>query len=389
MTKRILQLRPPPRAVAAVAVAALAALGLVPGRAQAATAAPVPVVGHARLAGDDYPYATLGQFEQSQQIDPWNEFDGQCDSFAAWKVYENLGGTARAEADRVPDAGFVPADAARSPVWGTAGPTGRPTWGDARDWGAAAKAAGYRVDSVPRPGAIAWWSDRGTSMPLGHVGYVTDVYADGSIAVESYNLRDNGEYSKIHLSTGGVDDTSFHLPAFHVVWPTGFVHIGDSYSGVTQPPVPSPPITYHYAHTVYGPGDGTSFTLAGTAYPGSDHGWYTRVGGGELGAMRWTNTHAGAADSTATWSPPLRAGACYAVDVFVPDSYSDNPAALYRIGGGLLATVDETAYSNAWAPLGTYPAAADGTLPVTLTDQGPADGYVAADAVRFIRQASC
>ncbi|MBO3744443.1 CHAP domain-containing protein [Streptosporangiaceae bacterium NEAU-GS5] len=381
MTRRLLQL---------LLLAATALLAVAPvTRAEATPAAtPAFVVGHARLAGDDYPYATLGQFEQSRETDPWNEFAGQCDSFTAWKVYENLGGTARLEPDRIPDAGFAPADAARSPVWGTAAPTTRANWGDARDWGKAARAAGYAVDAVARPGSIAWWNHQGTGMPVGHVGYVTDVYPDGTIAVEAYNQRANGQYSRIHIGRNGLDDTSFHLPVFHVPWPTGFVHIGDTAVNIVQPPVPAPPVTYHYARNVYGPGDGGGFALGGSAYPGSDHGWYTRTGGGELGAMRWTNTHPGAADSTATWTPSLVAGACYAVAAFVPDTLSNNPAALYRVAG-TFATVDENAYSNAWAPLGVFRAASDGGLPVTLTDQGSDRGYVAADAIRFVRQLSC
>lgn len=339
------------------------------------------VVGHARFAGDDYPYETLGQFEHSEGVDPWNEFFGQCDSFAAWKVYENLGGTARPDPDQVPQAGFHPADAGRSPVWGTAGPTGgRADWGDARDWSAAAKAAGYQVDGVPRPGSIAWWSDQGTGMSVGHVGYVTDVYADGSVTIEGYNLRVNGQYSTIHMGPSGADDTSFHLSPWHVVWPTGFIHIGDGPSVVSGPPQPAPAPGFHYARNVTGPGDGSGYSLGGPA-------WVERLGSGELGDLRWAQN---TADSTATWVRSLRPGGCYSIAAFVPDVFS-NTQAQYTVQGatGRTAVVDENAFTDQWAPLGTFTADPAGALRVTLTNQGPSDHYVAADAMRFVLDPTC
>src|SRR5262245_42247265 len=186
--------RPMRRTTIQAVLAGLAMVICAASPAHRSTTATAQNSGHARFAGNDYPYETLGQFENAEGTDPWNQFFGQCDSFASWKVYENLGGTARADSAAIPQPGFRPSDAGRSPVWGTAGPThGRPDWGDARDWGTAARNAGYAVDGTPRPGSIAWWSDQGTGMPLGHVGYVTDVYTDGTITIEGYNLRLNGE----------------------------------------------------------------------------------------------------------------------------------------------------------------------------------------------------
>lgn len=352
-------------------------------------------VGHARYAGNDYPYDGLGQFEHQGLTDAWHEYDGQCDSFAAWKVYETLGGTARADAATIPAAGFSPADRGISPVVGYAG-AGAPAsnWGDARDWGRVATANNWPVDNRPSPGSIAWWNDQGTGMPVGHVGYVTDVYPDGSITVESYNLRANGQYSTIHLTPGGTDDTSFHLPAWHVVWPTGFVHIGDVAATMTPTPQPAPAVAFHYPHNTYGPGDGGSFSLAGaTAGDGDNHGWYTRTGHGDIGQELWTNSHPGAADSTATWSPPLAASQCYEVDAFVPDNYSNNAAALYTVTdqhfGTSLVPINENLTTNDYSELGVFQARPDGTLPVTLTDQGASGGYVAADGMRFVRQPDC
>ena len=351
-------------------------------------------VGHAKLAGNDYPFDGLGQFEHQNLTDPWHEYDGQCDSFAAWKVYENLGGTARANPAMIPEAGFSPADKAISPVVGYAG-AGAPAnnWGDAKDWGAKAASLGYTVDNHPSPGSIAWWSNSGTGMSLGHVGYVTDVYPDGSVTIESYNLRVNGEYSVIHMNQNGMDDTSFGLPVFHVVWPTGFIHLGDSAANIVQPPQPAPSPGFGYPHNTFGPGSGGNFTLAGSAYPGTVHGWYTDSGHGDIGDEQWTNTHPGAADSTATWSPPLSANACYEIDAFVPDNWSNNAAALYQVTdlyfGTSLVPVDENKTTNDWVSLGVFKARGDGTLPVTLVDQGAGGGQVAADGMRFILQPNC
>src|SRR5262249_34363854 len=159
--------------------------------------------------------------------------------------------------------------------------------------GPVAKADNWAVDNRPSPGSIAWWSDQGTQMAVGHVGYVTDVYADGSITVESYNMRANGQYSTIHLTPGvGADHTPFRLGAWHVVWPTGFVHIGDVAATMTPTPQPAPAVAFHYPHNTYGPGDGGGFTLAGTTIgDGDSHGWYLRAGHGDIGQERWTNSH--------------------------------------------------------------------------------------------------
>lgn len=351
-------------------------------------------VGHAKLAGNDYPFDGLGQFEHQNQTDPWHEYDGQCDSFAAWKVYENFAGTARANPATIPDAGFSPADKNVSPVVGYAG-AGAPAsnWGDAKDWGAKASSLGYAVDDSPAPGSIAWWSNNGTGMSLGHVGYVSDVYPDGSVTIEGYNLRGNGEYSVIHMNHNGADDTSFNLPAWHVVWPTGFIHLGDSAANIVQPPVATPSPTFSYPHNTFGPGSGGSFTLAGPAYPGTVHGWYTDTAHGDIGDEQWTNTHHGAADSTATWSPPLSANACYEIDAFVPDNWSNNAAALYQVTdlyfGVSLVPVDENKTTNDWVRLGVFKARSDGTIPVMLDDQGAGSGQVAADGMRYILQANC
>ncbi|MBY5013598.1 MULTISPECIES: CHAP domain-containing protein [Streptococcus] len=56
-------------------------------------------------------------------------------------------------------------------------------WGNGGDWAASAAALGYEVGTTPKVGAIAVWTDDG----YGHVAYVTDVAADGTIQVMESN----------------------------------------------------------------------------------------------------------------------------------------------------------------------------------------------------------
>ncbi|HEM5490054.1 TPA: CHAP domain-containing protein [Streptococcus suis] len=56
-------------------------------------------------------------------------------------------------------------------------------WGNGGDWAASASALGYEVGTTPKVGAIAVWTDGG----YGHVAYVTDVAADGTIQVMESN----------------------------------------------------------------------------------------------------------------------------------------------------------------------------------------------------------
>lgn len=383
--------------------------------------------GHAAHAGDDYPYETLGQFGHSSEgTDAWNEFYGQCDSFAAWKVYENLAGAAaQPPPGSIPAAGWTPSNAGISPVnQFTWGPNGG-KYGNADVWASKFASLGYAVDGIPAPGAIAYWpnavtdpQDGNPPNPMdglgsfGHVGYVTDVYPDGSVNVESYNMRDNGEYSVVHFKyLESYTDNSFGLGNISIPWPAAFIHVADGAANQNYPTEPTDPGvvfagypgttgTYNAQNgqpglVIAGPNDGANdFSLAGSAYPGTVHGWYSDAGHGEVGQMLWTNTHKGAADSTATWNPALTAAACYRVDAFVPDNWSNNDAALYTVVdqyfGRTMVPVDENQTTNDWVELGVFKADnTSGRLPVTLTDQGSGTGQVAADALRYIEQPDC
>jgi hypothetical protein len=366
------------------------------------------VVGHAQYAGDDYPYQTLGQFDHQNAMDAWNEYYGQCDGFAAWKVYENLYGAAGNPITRpsaLPAPGWTPPDASISPVnQKTMGPGGG--WGNADAWAGFWSGKGYAVNHVPVPGAIAYWANA-TSDPqdglagqangigtFGHVGYVTDVYPDGSVTIESYNLRSNGEYSVIHLAYGqSATDTSYNQGSFTVPWPTDFIHVADGPSlDSTSPAEPgNGTVSWGYPSgpnhvVVIGPGSSSSqYSLGNT--------WYVQSGHGELGNEEWTHTNGATAVSTATYTPAGLAGStCYRVDALVPDNYSDNPVAVYTVtdsAGTHLAAVNENDYTNDWAELGVFETSSSGGITVRLDDRGTTGLYVAADAMRFWRQASC
>jgi CHAP domain len=339
------------------------------------------VYGHATNAGNDYPYEGLGLYEHHDGTDPWNEWYGQCDSFAAWKVYENVAGAGAQHPPFRPDRGWAPGNPSVSPVIGFASGSPAGNWGDARDWGAAAQRAKIPVDGNPAPGAIAWWG-ASPDMPLGHVGYVTDVYPDGSIRIESYNLRANGMYSTIVMTQGGTQDTSFGDAPFYVPWPSGFIHLDQSYSPT---PVTYPAGGGSYPLNVWGPGSAAGFSVAGSAFTGTNHGWYTQAGHGLIGQELWTNTHGATPDSSATWDPLLTANACYAISAFIPDNYANGTGtySIHAADGTHPAVVSQEAYTNAWAPLGTFKTDITGYVGVTLTDQSPAGFYLAADAVMF------
>lgn len=361
------------------------------------------VTGHAAHAGNDYPWETIGQFDHSNEgTDPWAEYYGQCDSFAAWKVYENLAGSPSMP-PVVPDPGWVPS---ASPG---VSPVNQNTWGNADNWGNMAPKFGYSVDNVPAPGAIVWWRNAVTDPQnpglapdpahgigeFGHVGYVTDVYPDGSITIESYNLRLNGEYSTLHMAFGqSAVDTSFHQGAFTVPWPDGFIHIGDGpASGASSPPEPvTGTVAWGYAARganlqVIGPGSQSSQFSTGNV-------WYSRAAHGELGDELYTHANGPTAVSTAKWAPAgLAADACYRVDAFVPDNYSDDPVTVYTMTdatGTSYAAVNENEQTNDWSELGVYKTnSSGGGLTVMVDDRGNTGLYVAADAVRFWRQSSC
>ena len=124
--------------------------------------------------GDDYPaYYKNG----SQEIDKWRMYSRQCTSFAAFRLSSVNG----------------------FEITGA--------YGNANEWGYRARREGYRVDSVPTIGSIAW----STAGGYGHVAWVSNVMGD-NIEIEEYNYGYTGSYNKRIIKANTM---------------TGFIHFKD------------------------------------------------------------------------------------------------------------------------------------------------------------------
>jgi surface antigen len=132
---------------------------------------------------NDYPYKSQSDF---YAIDKWGFTQRQCVSFAAWRLAQH--------GDTI---------------------NNKDNWGSAYSWDEAARRLGHAVTSKARVGAIAQWNahesgayyGKGASSPngkftaggYGHVGWVKQVYADGSALVEQYNMGGDRSYSVMRV----------------------------------------------------------------------------------------------------------------------------------------------------------------------------------------------
>lgn len=111
-------------------------------------------------------------------VDPWGFYWGQCVSYAAWKVRSTTS-------------------------WNSfENYTNGVHFGNAVNWGAAARQIGVRVDTRPAVGSVAWR----TSGSAGHVAWVTAVHGDGTINISEYNFQVPGGFdtrSHVNWSAGG------------------------------------------------------------------------------------------------------------------------------------------------------------------------------------------
>lgn len=124
-----------------------------------------------------YPYANVlagygksARF-QSGNADPFSFVYRECTSFVAWKMNLQMG--------------WKPGE---PPKFSKA--TMGMTDGNARAWAGALKRKGYTVDNIPKKGAIAWW-DSGHNLfgSYGHVAVVAEVFDNGNVLVEQYNMN--------------------------------------------------------------------------------------------------------------------------------------------------------------------------------------------------------
>ena len=121
-----------------------------------------------------YPYSSYCPQKKDAFADQWGMYVCECVSYTAWRVYNRYG---------------------YMPYWG-----GR---GNAKQWPANARAAGYTVTSVPKPGAVGI-STAGT---WGHAVWVEAV-SGNRVYISQYNYRNAatgyraGEYSEQWVDRG-------------------------------------------------------------------------------------------------------------------------------------------------------------------------------------------
>jgi surface antigen len=112
--------------------------------------------------GDDYPYRSA----PAGQLDPWGFRVRSAESFVAWRL-NNVN---------------------KVPFRST---TGGRTWGAPNTWDDTAAELGYRIIGPSARGYVAQ-TDAG---PRGHVAWVADQFADGTVVVEEYDQTGTGTYS--------------------------------------------------------------------------------------------------------------------------------------------------------------------------------------------------
>lgn len=167
------------RAAAPRTVAAPTAPTAKPAAPKPVAPKPAPV----RSGRDDYPYRTA----TTNSYDDWGFTKRQCVSFAAWRL---------AQAGRALD---NRADG----------------WGSASNWDDTARRLGKAVTTRPAVGTVAHWQAGETSAyygpgsstangryaagSYGHVGWVTHVFADGSVQVEAYNGSGDRSWSTMRV----------------------------------------------------------------------------------------------------------------------------------------------------------------------------------------------
>ena len=120
------------------------------------------------IKGDNYPYPN----SDMRYPDPWNFYNRQCTSFAAWRVREK---------------------GINFHNW-----MGGIRWGHANNWDNTARALGKTVNRTPKAGAIAVWEAgvSGAHSLYGHVAYVAQVHSNGTVTIEDYNWSVVGGYGK-------------------------------------------------------------------------------------------------------------------------------------------------------------------------------------------------
>lgn len=148
-------------------------------------------------------------------IDPYGFFFRECTSFIAWRINRDV---------RTPDPRHSSFLNGPNKKLGRNNCKSSNHWGNASNWACYAEFLGYAVDSNPKVGAIAQWTDScGGKCSTGHVAYVEAVNSDASIDVSEYNYASDD--NKVPTIQGdhqfGIRTIARNSPLF----PQNFIHI--------------------------------------------------------------------------------------------------------------------------------------------------------------------
>jgi surface antigen len=190
--------------------------------ASAASAAAGTQVAHAKYG---YPYPDAPDCTEVGSnagcvADKWKFFQGQCTSWVAHRLNQ-LNKVAFTNIFR----GF--------------------RWGNASNWGNIAKRLGISANGTPGLGSVAWYAS-------GHVGYVEEVRADGSVLMSEMNFNRHNSFDRTVIRPGRR-------------WPTKFIHLKDR-------PKPDP-LSRYAGHIVQWSGDKKSQKTAWLVGPDLRRRW--------------------------------------------------------------------------------------------------------------------
>jgi surface antigen len=146
----------------------------------------------------------------SADLDSWGFYQGQCTSWAAYRLNQLTG------------AGFTNTYKL---------PKGQ-RWSNAGNWETAAHTAGIAVNGTPAVGSIAWYKS-------GHVAVVEQVNSPTSIVISEMNTDYHNGFAVHAITTTSTTTGSG--------WPTAFIHIKDVPQTATPP---APPSGYHAGRQV-------------------------------------------------------------------------------------------------------------------------------------------
>ena len=248
-------------------------------------------------------------------------------------------------------------------------------WGNAGDWLASAQAAGFPTGTTAVKGALVVFAPyQAGAGSVGHVAYVEDVLADGSIRISEYNWVPYS-YGERIIPTEGLH----------------FIYGGPAGNGPGGPPPPPPPPPT--------PQPGQEFVSdeATTGFARSGGVFHAASGGGSIGGsyLYLENYLACRGDTqrgSASWTLNLTNGV-YDLFAYIPSNVPNDAAPLgiyytihYREGTTQVFE-DQHYYAGRWIPLAHL--GFNGTSSVEINDVDYQDGtcyrkYIPIDAVKWV-----